>query len=48
MERSAHNGVDCAALASLLCREYDVDHDTALADVDRILLAWKEAGIIVG
>lgn len=45
---AGHNGVDCAALASLLCREYDVNYDTALADVNRILLAWKEAGIIVG
>jgi len=34
------------SLADALCEEYDVDADTAHADVDRLLNQWKELGII--
>lgn len=35
------------ALAGLLCREYDVEPDRALADVKRQLAEWDENGWIV-
>lgn len=33
-------------LAQLLCKEYDVDHETALADAERLIEEWKQCGII--
>ena len=44
---AADRGVDPAAIAAMICDEYDVDYATALADVNRLLDAWKESGIIV-
>lgn len=32
-------------LADLLCKEYDVDHDTARTDAAELCQQWKEAGI---
>lgn len=43
---AAVHGLDTAALASLLCEEYDTDYDTALADVGRLLRDWQETGLI--
>lgn len=33
-------------LANMLTQEYDVNHDTALADCGDIVNQWKEAGIV--
>lgn len=34
-------------LADMLCADYDVDPEVALADVSRLLLVWRESGLIV-
>lgn len=44
---AASCGLDCAALASALCEEYDVDYRVAVSDVERLLLDWKETGLII-
>lgn len=33
-------------LAELLCKEYEVDNSTALADAKKIVKEWAECGII--
>ncbi|MGM9619873.1 MAG: PqqD family protein [Bacteroidaceae bacterium] len=33
-------------LADLLCREYEVEHDRALADSRVVLTQWDEAGLL--
>lgn len=37
---------DASTLASLLCKEYEVDETTALADAEKLLKEWQECGII--
>lgn len=41
-------GTDFTAetLADLLCKEYEVDRQTALADSEGLLEEWKQCGII--
>ena len=41
-------GTDFTAqtLADLLCREYDVDADTAMRDAEDIAARWHEVGLI--
>ena len=36
----------CQELADLLCKEYEVDAQTALVDVGQMLAEWKEQGLI--
>ena len=36
----------CQELADLLCKEYDVDAQTALQDVNEIASEWKELGLV--
>ena len=36
----------CQDLADLLCKEYDVDAQTALQDVTQIVASWKELGLV--
>lgn len=36
----------CQELADLLCKEYDVDAQTALQDVTQIVASWKELGLV--
>jgi len=33
-------------LAQLLCKEYEVDKETALADAERLIEEWKQCGVI--
>ncbi len=35
----------CQELADLLCKEYEVDAQTALADVSQMVAEWKEHGL---
>jgi hypothetical protein len=44
---AAEHGLDAAVLASMLCEEYDVDYDTAFADVHRLLHTWQQSGLIL-
>lgn len=37
---------DAQMLADLLCKEYDVDAATALADATKMASDWKEIGLI--
>lgn len=37
---------DAQRLAQLLCSEYDVDQDQALADAEQTLQTWLNAGVI--
>lgn len=39
--------VDARGLAEWLCGEYDVDMDTALRDVERLLGEWQRFGLIL-
>lgn len=34
------------SLAEALCEEYEVTHEVALADVEKLLSQWKELGIV--
>ena len=34
------------SIATALCEEYEVDTETARADVERILTQWKELGVL--
>lgn len=36
---------DAPLMAELLCQEYDVTPDTALADATELLTAWHDAGL---
>ena len=36
----------CQELADLLCKEYEVDAQTALNDVNQIAAEWKELGLV--
>lgn len=36
------------SVADLLCKEYDVDHATALTDAQTLLSDWMEHGLIAG
>jgi hypothetical protein len=36
----------CQELADLLCKEYDVDAETALKDVEQMVAGWKELGLV--
>jgi len=36
----------CQDLADLLCKEYDVDAETAQEDVTQIVTQWKELGLV--
>lgn len=36
----------CQELAGLLCKEYEVDAQTALEDVVQMVAGWKEQGLI--
>ena len=36
----------CQELADLLCKEYEVDAQTALEDVVQMVAGWKEQGLI--
>jgi hypothetical protein len=36
----------CQELAGLLCKEYEVDAQTALEDVVQMVAEWKEQGLI--
>lgn len=40
------NDITAAALADLLCQEYEVEHERALADSQRVLDQWMEAGLL--
>ena len=33
-------------VADLLCKEYEVDHATALADAQKLLAEWQEQGLV--
>ena len=35
-----------ASLASLLCKEYEVDAETALADAEKMVKSWQECGVL--
>lgn len=37
---------DVQTLADLLCEEYDVSRDTAVADAEALLKEWVEAGLV--
>ncbi|MBR0355608.1 MAG: PqqD family protein [Oscillospiraceae bacterium] len=37
---------DTDSLAAALCEAYEVDTDTARADVDKLLTQWQELGIV--
>lgn len=37
---------DVQTLADLLCEEYEVSRDTAVADVEALLKEWMEAGLV--
>lgn len=43
---AADAGFDPAALARLLCGEYDIDYQSALSDIERLLAEWKATGLI--
>lgn len=43
---AAEAGFDPAALARLLCGEYDIDYPSALSDIERLLAEWKATGLI--
>ena len=43
---AADAGFDPAALARLLCGEYDIDYPSALSDIERLLAEWKATGLI--
>jgi len=36
----------CQELADLLCKEYEVDAQTALNDVKQMVASWKELGLV--
>ena len=36
----------CQELADLLCKEYDVDAQTALQDVTQMVASWNELGLV--
>ena len=36
----------CQELADLLCKEYEVDAQTALADETEMVAGWKELGLV--
>ncbi len=36
----------CQELADLLCKEYDVDAETAQNDAAQMVASWKELGIV--
>ena len=36
----------CQELADLLCKEYEVDAQTALADATEMVAGWKELGLV--
>lgn len=36
----------CQELADLLCKEYEVDAQTALADATEMVVGWKELGLV--
>jgi len=36
----------CQELADLLCKEYEVDAQTALADAAEMVAGWKELGLV--
>lgn len=38
--------ITAAALADLLCEEYDVERERALADSQRVIDQWVEAGLL--
>ena len=37
---------DTQKLASLLCKEYEVDAETALADAEKMVKSWQECGVL--
>ena len=37
---------DAETLAAALCEAYEVDMDTARADVEKLLAQWQELGIV--
>ncbi len=37
---------DVQTLADMLCEEYDVSRDTAVADAEALLKEWVEVGIV--
>ncbi|MDE5669398.1 MAG: PqqD family protein [Duncaniella sp.] len=44
---AVEHGVEAKTLASLVCEEYDVSHDTVLSDIESLLLTWRSSGLIV-
>ena len=44
-KKVAGSEFDAQRLAQLLCEEYEVDHATALADSQRMMTDWLEAGL---
>lgn len=36
----------CQDLADILCKEYEVDAQTALQDVAQMVASWKELGLV--
>ena len=36
----------CQDLADILCKEYEVDAQTALKDVAQMVASWKELGLV--
>ena len=36
----------CQDLADILCKEYEVDAQTALQDVTQMVASWKELGLV--
>ncbi|MBR6169088.1 MAG: PqqD family protein [Bacteroidaceae bacterium] len=36
----------CQELADLLCKEYEIDKQTALEDANQIVAKWKELGLV--
>jgi len=44
-QKVAHEDFDAQRLAQLLTEEYDVDMPTALADANKMMNDWREAGL---
>ena len=36
----------CQELADLLCKEYEIDEQTALEDANQMVAKWKELGLV--
>lgn len=43
---AAHGEFNATELCKALCKEYEVEPDQAMSDVDATIHAWLEAGVI--